>query len=273
MGNDNPEDKAVSTQEPAMMTANSVSIKTPVFSETSPLTWFAILEAQFSIKGITVSQTKFHHALANLTTDAIDTASFAVIESKDYDLLKTTIVAAYQRSKPELFDKLISSTTMTGRPSACLRELRTLATKVNVDDDLIRHKFVQSLPSSIAPAVAAQKRLTLDELGTLADELMPLTSQINKVFENKNGKRDYQKPEKKNPQNNIPFAYRPFYKDQRPKICRAHLYFANEARTCKPWCKYPDKTRCSVQPSSRPSSRSSSPAREEEQGNASGGRP
>ena len=37
-----------------------VSIKTPVFSETAIRGWFPIMEAQFTLKGITATQTKFY---------------------------------------------------------------------------------------------------------------------------------------------------------------------------------------------------------------------
>ena len=46
--------------------------------------------------------------------------------------------------------------------------------KVGVGDELIRHKFIQSLPSAIAAALASQRKLGLSALGKLADELVPL---------------------------------------------------------------------------------------------------
>ena len=56
----------------------------------------------------------------------------------------------------------------------------------------------------------------------------------------------------------IPNNVKAFHSNQRPRVCRAHIYFGNFARTCKPWCilKSPE---LSIQPSSRPASRSSSP--------------
>jgi hypothetical protein len=32
---------------------------------------------------------------------------------------------------------------------------------------------------------------------------------------------------------------KPFTDGQLPKICRYHLYFADRARVCKPWCRWP----------------------------------
>lgn len=243
---------------------NAVSIKTPQFSETSAGTWFRVMEAQFAIKNITVSQTKFFHVLAGLPTDISDNVPEEILESQDYDQFKEAVLSFYERTKPELFEKLISSTTMTGRPSTYLRQLQQIGSKTKVGDDLVRHKFIQSLPGTIAPALATQKTLTLTQLGSMADELMPLHNQINHVYNSghkQSSKQTTTRNEKPFPNskvncdiNNIPIGLRPYHPNQKPKFCRAHLYYEAKARTCKPWCRYPDKSGCNIQSSSRPSS-------------------
>ena len=44
----------------------------------------------------------------------------------------------------------------------------------------------------------------------------------------------------------IPIGLRPFSPDQRPRVCRRHLYFGENSRTCKPWCRWPNKRSCTV---------------------------
>lgn len=263
--------------------AQAITIKPPVFSETSPASWFRILEAQFHIRNITVSATKFFHALSALPTEVLDSVSTATFEGENYENLKVQILSFYEKTKPELFHKLISGTAMTGRPSAYLRELQQVARKVNAGDDLVRHKFVQNLPPTIAPTVAALKNLDLDQLGTMADELMPLHDQLDKVnhvHKNSNARaekkysRNDSSPHSSSANGNssfhsIPLGIRPFHHDQKPKFCRSHLYYAEKARNCKPWCRYPKKQGCSMEPSSRPSS----PARENKDLNQNGGLP
>ena len=51
--------------------ANNISIKMPPFSETYANGWFDIIDAQFAIKGIKTSSTKFIHAVASLTPDMV----------------------------------------------------------------------------------------------------------------------------------------------------------------------------------------------------------
>lgn len=256
--------------------AHSVAIKPPKFSETSPATWFKIMEAQFHIKKITMSQTKFFYVLSSLATEVLDNVPSNIIDSENYDDLKKCIVSFYEKTKPELFEKLLSSTTMTGRPSAYLRQLQQIGTKVNAGDDLIRHKFLQGLPPTIAHAVAAQTTLTLTQLGGVADELMPLHSQLSNInqlhdksphSESQYHRRREHSQNQHDPshqsENFLPISVRPFHSQQRTKICRTHLYFAENAKYCKPWCRYPDKSSCTMHPSSRSGSRQSSPQRQQ----------
>lgn len=265
--------------------AQAVTIKAPDFSEASPAIWFKVMEAQFHIKSIKQSQTKFFHVLSSLPSTVLETLTPDIMDGEKYEDLKASVISFYEKTKPELFEKLISSTVMTGRPSVYLRQLQQVAAKVGASEDLVRHKFLQSLPSTIAPAVGAQKTLTLAQLGSVADELIPLHSQINIVHKSSSydspptssythSPRDSHKPlytnqsystgQKRNNSEFIPIGLRPYHPNQRPKFCRSHLYYAENARSCKPWCKYPNKNGCSMQPSSRPSSRSSSPIRPSE---------
>ena len=160
----------------------------------------------------------------------------------------------YEKTKPELLDRLMKTTSISGRPSVYLQEMINTASRIGVTDDIIRHKFLQALPSTISPVIASQKELNLSQLGNLADELLPYFSQSPVMA------APQQKPRhsnvtstEKTDSNPTHFGVRPFNKDQRPKVCRAHIYFADRARTCKPWCKWPNKANCQMQPSSRPS--------------------
>ena len=264
--------------------AHAVDIKLPMFSEASPATWFKIMEAKFHIKSITQAKTKFFYVLAALPTEVLVSAPYSTIEQEDYDKLREAIVSFYEKTKPELFEKLISATAMTGRPSAYLRELQQIAAKVKADEELVRHNFIKSLPLSIAPAVAAQKSLSLSQLGSVADELMPIHTQLQNLNlaqtsgnahcnHLQNSDLDEQsnrwKPVQRSDCNNetIPIGLRPYHPNQRPKFCRSHLYYAEKAKYCKPWCRFPNKSGCRMQPSSRPGSRSSSQNRSTQSSN------
>lgn len=234
-----------------------VSVKPPSFMETAVPAWFKILEAQFHLSKITSCKTKFYHALAALPPEVVARVPAATVENEDYATLKDEVVSSYEQTKPEMFERLISTTTMTGRPSAFLQDISSTARKLGVSEDLVRHKFIQALPSSISPVVATQKTLSLQQLGKLADELMPFAQSqcfmVKPDDPSSSAGRSSSSTKSAN-SSSIPAGIRPYSSDQRPLVCRSHIYFADKARTCKPWCKWPNKKNTSMLPSSRSSS-------------------
>ncbi|KAF0288664.1 hypothetical protein FJT64_012968 [Amphibalanus amphitrite] len=221
------------------------------------------MEAQFHIARITNDTTKFYHVLASLPPMTVSKLDGAVLVSHSYQALQQAVTELYERSKPELFDQLISKVQLTGRPSLYVRELQELAGKVGVGEELVRHKLLQSLPPAVGAVLAAQRDLSLQQLGKLADELMPLlqTSCLAAPqAQLSSHQRDQHRPPHRRGEQQqhqadysaLPTGLRPFHPDQRQQVCRAHLYFGAEARTCKPWCRWPKKTtNLQLEPSSR----------------------
>ena len=276
------EEDKIKEEEERSREANSehvthISVKAPEFSETSVEGWFAILDAQFALKGVTTQVTKFYNAIAALPASVVDKLPSSVITGNSYDKVKSAIVAIYEQSKPELLDRLMETTTLSGRPSEKLHELTNLARKINVPDDIARLKFLQTLPPNISSVLAAQKTLDMDQLGALANELLPYfatqqSTSVMAIAPNNSYKpdRSYEprapwhnnnyNPRNFSPVSTIPLPIRPYKEGQRTKVCRSHLYYGGRAHTCKPWCTWPEKRGCKLLPNSRPSSRSSSPA-------------
>ena len=126
-----------------------VSIKAPEFIENAPTAWFSILEAQFQLRGVTVSTTQYYHALSHLPSDVVSRIPHDVFSQQNYESLKTAVVSSYEKSKPEMLEKLMSQSTLSGRPSLYLQEMKTLASKINVADDIIHHKFLKALPNTV----------------------------------------------------------------------------------------------------------------------------
>ena len=238
---------------------NSVAIKPPKFLETSVSGWFAIIEAQFHLKRVTNGKTKFYNIIAALPAEVVSRLPSHITDATktSYDELKEKVIGIYEKTKPEMLDKLMQTTTMTGRPSVYLQELISTAEKLGVGEDIIRHKFIQALPSSISPVIASQGDLEISRLGKLADELLPYMNksvmsvssiQQSKVSKVANGDN-----------NSVPRGVKPFKGNQRPKVCRSHIYFGVNAKYCKPWCQWPKKdANVKVEPSSRSSSPSPS---------------
>lgn len=247
----------------------AVSIKPGIFKESAVSGWFLTLEAQFNINKITSQSTRFYHTLAALPPELATNLPQEVQTSENYDQLKKNILDIYEQTKPELFDKLIKKTTLSGRPSVFLHELHSIAKKVGVGEELVRHKFLNALPKNIAPIAASQKTLDLTHLGILADELMPYLNESQNITTinatshaapHSMHQRDSSRPRNRDQQDStIPYGIRPYKPNQRPKVCKSHLYYGTTARNCKPWCQWPQKNNCKILPNSRPAS----PARQE----------
>ena len=235
-----------------------VNIKAPEFMETAVNGWFTILEAQFHLRNVTASKTKLYAVISSLPAEEVGKIPNTTLASQDYEEIKQTPIEAHERTKPELLEKLMSATTITGRPSAYLHEMLSVAKRIGISDDIVRHKFLQALHSSISPVVASQKDVTHTQLGRLADELMPLLNNdkafvVQRPVSTKNNSQTNYTG-KYNHDTSVPIGVRPYRSNQRTRICRAHIYYANEARTCKPWCKWPKKNGVQVLLSSRPAS-------------------
>ena len=253
-------------------TTSAVSVKAPPFIPSNPTTWFVILEAQFNIAGITVPATKFYHALASLPVDTVSNLDDSVIHGADYDALKRAVIAYHEASRGELFESFLRETPLVGKPSHYLMEMRKVAKKVGVGDDMVRHRFQQALPPSLGPVIATQKTVGLDDLGRLADELVPLlkdqvTCSVTRFHRDssKHAIHSDNPSHKSIDKSRTSLNLVPFSENQRPKICRCHIFFGRNARTCRPWCQWPDKSNCTVKQSRSPtpaSSRSNSPTRQ-----------
>ena len=66
----------------------------------------------------------------------------------------------HEQSKPELFNRLIGATTMTGKPSTYVHELMATDSKI---EELVRDKFILALPTEITPVIAAVKNTSVSE--------------------------------------------------------------------------------------------------------------
>lgn len=243
-----------------------VTIKPPQFMEAAVEAWFTILESQFRLNRIVSDSTMFDHVLSALPPNIVVKLPPSTLQSFSYGILRDEIIQQYERSKPELFEELISKHEMTGRPSTFMCELQAIARKVGVADDLVRHKFTQALPANIGPVLAAQRELSLTQLAKLADELVPLVAPpiscltINSPSSNAH---EHENRNVRRPTSASSSGVQPFHPGQRPRVCRAHVYYGPRARTCKPWCLWPNKrSDLVIQQSSRSSSRSSSPQRQ-----------
>ena len=154
---------------------NAVSIKPPAFDPHRPAAYFAILEAQFQLSGITVENTKFYHCLASLPTETVAQLPSSTLSDPSYANLKKVLLSLHEASLPEKFAKLASSAQLTGRPSEYMKQLTSIAADLKIGDEIVRHRFISALSPNLQPVVAAQKETPLEQLAQLANDLVSLS--------------------------------------------------------------------------------------------------
>ena len=120
--------------------------------------------------------------------------------------------------------------------------------------------------------MTASQSLSLDAFCAVADNLFELLnrSSVNNVESHPHNKARSDRMQNNisnqghaNHSSNLSNACLPFHPDQKPKICRAHIFYAERARTCKHWCRWPGTKPRIVdsRESSRTNSRENSPVR------------
>ena len=89
---------------------SAVTVKLPPFWPDKALLWFAQAEAQFTIKNITTSKTKYAHAMTMLDSKTAELAMDIIANPPDdnpYEALKTRLTNAYSISDDEKADRLL----------------------------------------------------------------------------------------------------------------------------------------------------------------------
>lgn len=158
-------------------------VRPPAFNADRPALWFAQLEGQFHLAGITDETTKFFFASSHLD-------AFAAAEVQDI-ILHPPAVIPYMRLKGALIERLTSSQESRlhqlldkeilgdRKPSQFLRHLKGLVD--NVPISILRTKWLSRLPTGVQSILATQQETSLDKLATLADHIMEIPSSNQQV--------------------------------------------------------------------------------------------
>ena len=168
--------------EPGPSTAtNSVTVKIPPFWPADPELWFAQVEAQFTVKGITKQATKFAHVVAALSPEAATEVRDLILSPplvNPFNRLKTALTERVSVSKRQKLQQLLHGEELGDRkPSQLLRRLQQLHT--TSDSALLRELFLQRLPRSVQLSLLSLPDKSLDELALIADSMLELEPRLS----------------------------------------------------------------------------------------------
>ena len=154
---------------------NTVAIKVTPFFKHAPETCFAHLEAQFDIKKLTTSSTKFYYCISALPSDVSAHLTHMIRDPGDdpYQEIKDRLIHLYNLSNYQKFEALINLPfTSDTPPSVFMSSMLNLYPMKFKPDFVFIGLFLRRLPQSIHDHLLA---LDLDEdpdrLAKKADQL------------------------------------------------------------------------------------------------------
>ena len=277
--------------------SEAVSVKPAAFYKQSPNVWFKKMESQFALANITKSETKYHHILASLPEDVAMNIDLDC--EKKYEVLKEAVLASLKPNQHELIDQALRRVELGDkRPTQMVGEIRRRFSYIGleVEEEIVKSQILTAMPHTIKSALVGHENLGVDEFSKIADSMLSVAASQtssnpfligaiegedrynNRPMQAEQYSRRPQHPQRYN-QHEQPwgrdrmserhddhkasdkFTVRPFYSGQRPRVCNAHVFYGERARTCRQWCRWPNKPRRMLRDNEKTPahSRSSSP--------------
>ncbi|XP_070162446.1 uncharacterized protein [Polyergus mexicanus] len=158
---------------------NKLAIKIPPFWNDEPELWFAQLEGQFVLSGITQDTTKYSYVLSQLDSRQIKEVKDIITQPPDankYEAIKRALIQRLSVSQEQRTRQLLELEEIGDRkPSQFLRHLRTLAAN-NVPDSLLRTLWLGRLPPQMQMILATRAEDHLNDVAEQADRIHEMAS-------------------------------------------------------------------------------------------------
>ncbi|XP_071579653.1 uncharacterized protein [Temnothorax nylanderi] len=158
---------------------SKVAVRLPPFWGDEPELWFAQLEGQFTLSGITQDTTKYSYALSQLDSRQIKEIKDVVTqppEADKYGTVKRALIQRMSVSQEQRTRQLLELEELGDRkPSQFLRHLRTLAGE-NVPDSLLRTLWLGRLPTQMQMVLATRTEDPLNSVAEQADRIHEMTN-------------------------------------------------------------------------------------------------
>ena len=159
--------------------AHSVAVQLPVFNRLAPTSWFFMADANFHLRGITKSDTKFWYVVSKLDQETLRKLSPFLTRPRGedpYGEIRSILCRTYEPKLEQKLDALLSTNDMGDeRSGEFVLELRRLLDNATTED-ILKRIFVRSLPAKLSNAISANLEGSLDALAEAADKAWALSS-------------------------------------------------------------------------------------------------
>lgn len=150
-----------------------VAFRPPPFWDADPELWFAQVESQFQLAGISADITKFHAVISVLSPKILSVIKDIVIEppaSKAYETIKQQVLGHFAQSASVRLRQLISEIQLGDmKPSQLLVHMKNIAPE-NIDREMLQTLWLQKLPVNTQQILSSSKG-SLDDLANIADKI------------------------------------------------------------------------------------------------------
>lgn len=232
----------------------TVSVKLPPFWPADPHLWFAQVEAQFAIKGITAQKTKFDYVVSSLSPEFATEVRDLLIrppEDTPYDTLKTQLIKRTAATDQQKLQQLLSTEELGDRrPTQLLRRMQQLVgnTPGLADGALLRELFLQRLPATVRMVLASADSSTpLTELAQMADKIVEVAVPSIAAFQTPSYPNPTELEDLRSELASLKSTVktltrrrspspRPRRQDSQDQLCWYHERFGEAARKCKEPC-------------------------------------
>ena len=222
---------------PEQVHTHGVAVQLPPFMKASPTAWFTLCDANFFIRKVTDSETKFWYVVSKLDEETLKRIHAFLAKPRDkdpYKAIREVLCESFEPSVEQKLDTMLAASSMgSEKPSDFMAELDRLAAGLDIED-VKRRIFVRSLPERISTAISGFSGTTA-ELVRAADKSWAqagetaAVSSIAKVPKagrgrgNKNG-------------NQLRPADPGSPRSATPLLCPFHKKYGDSARRCLPTC-------------------------------------
>lgn len=155
-----------------------VALKVPPFWADEPELWFAQLEGQFALGGITKDDTKYAYVLSHIETKHAKEIKDVITNppaTGKYETIKKALIQRLSISQEQQMWQLLEHKEMGDRrPSQFLRHLQALA-HTAIPEQLLRTIWMGRLPSQLQAILATRTADNLTEVAEQADRVHEVT--------------------------------------------------------------------------------------------------
>ncbi|KAK5641829.1 hypothetical protein RI129_010376 [Pyrocoelia pectoralis] len=156
-----------------------IQMRVPPFWPNDPELWFAQIENQFQLSGITTDGTKYSYVAGSLearfASEVRDILTAPPTQNK-YETIKTELIRRLSITQEQKTKQLLELEELGDRkPSQFLRHLQQLAGAA-VPETLLRSIWSNRLPTNVRAILATQADTNLTKVADLADAIMSTTN-------------------------------------------------------------------------------------------------